>query len=333
MTIKDVAREAGVSIATISRVINETGQIKPETRQAVLEAIRRTGYVVPPTEKRHRRQGKPKTAEKSHKIGFMVPDTREIAMQTALTGRMLNGISRELQNHGIETIFTKLNSDQVIPQSIEPGKVDAFIVKNWVENEKLRAALDLIPHVVCLETRMPEKIADQVMPDTDKIASKTLDYFLNRGIKNLAILADNFQYPQFIRSKTFADMAREAGCQVEILGFTDGSNDAESNIKALMGIKPFPQGIFISSCDAVTTQFFMSIHKSGFEISRDFEMVTVSEYPDFAKSLDPRIATIDLQPEEIGRAAAQTIQWRLLNPVAPQRKLQIAPKFNAGDGQ
>ena len=67
VTIIDVAREAGVSYATVSRVINNEVYVKAETRQRVTEALTKMGYV-------GNRQARSLRGGRSHTIGLLVPD-------------------------------------------------------------------------------------------------------------------------------------------------------------------------------------------------------------------------------------------------------------------
>lgn len=331
MTIKEVAKEAGVSIATISRVINGTGQIKPSTRQSVLEAIRRLGYEALPREERRGPKKKQARKVQQQKIGFLVPDVHEGAMHTVLTGRLMTGISQELQPLGVDMVFTKLTSEDAIPANINSEMVNGLIVKNWVSYDGLREALDEIPHVVCLETEFPEKVADQIMPDTEQLAYEAVNFFLDRGVKEIFVIADIHinTYPQAIRGKKFAEKAANAGCQVVELGLEPGNLVPNLSEKLLVPSTE-KRGIFISSGDPMTTQIYLIIQRAGLTIGKDFEFVTIADKPDLPEYLDPKITIIDLKPEEMGQVAAETMLWRMKNPTASQRKIQIAPKLIPG---
>ncbi len=84
VTIIDVAREAGVSYATVSRVINNEVYVKAETRQRVTEALTKMGYV-------GNRQARSLRGGRSHTIGLLVPD-----LSTSYVGEIARGIGDEL---------------------------------------------------------------------------------------------------------------------------------------------------------------------------------------------------------------------------------------------
>ena len=84
VTIVDVAREAGVSYATVSRVINNKGYINPETREKVLRAVTKLGYVV-------NQQARSLAGGRSQVVGLLVRD-----LGTSYIGEIIHGIDEEL---------------------------------------------------------------------------------------------------------------------------------------------------------------------------------------------------------------------------------------------
>ena len=84
ITIEDVAREADVSYATVSRVINSKGYVSEDTRERVMAAVTRTGYVV-------NRQARGLAGGRSQVVGLVVPD-----LDTSYIGEIIRGIDEEL---------------------------------------------------------------------------------------------------------------------------------------------------------------------------------------------------------------------------------------------
>src|SRR5262245_8129083 len=84
VTIMDVAQEAGVSYATVSRVVNNKGYIKPETRERVMRAVTRLGYVV-------NQQARRLASGRSQVVGLLVP-----GVDSAYIGEIIRGIDEEL---------------------------------------------------------------------------------------------------------------------------------------------------------------------------------------------------------------------------------------------
>ena len=93
ITIIEVAAEAGVSFATVSRVVNNGIHVKPETRKRVLAAMQRLGYVA-------NRQARSLAGGKSNTIGVLVPD-----LGTGYIGEIIRGIDTELSLSDIDLIL------------------------------------------------------------------------------------------------------------------------------------------------------------------------------------------------------------------------------------
>lgn len=86
ITIIDVAREAGVSYGTVSRVINNSPNVKPETRERIKEVIQRTGFV-------GNRNARSLVSGRTNMIGLLIPD-----LGTAYIGEIIRGIDTELES-------------------------------------------------------------------------------------------------------------------------------------------------------------------------------------------------------------------------------------------
>ena len=93
ITIIDVAAEAGVSYGTVSRVINNNVNVKEETRERVLDAMQRLGFVA-------NRQARSLAGGKSNSIGVLVPD-----LGTGYIGEIIRGIDAELGLSGLDLIL------------------------------------------------------------------------------------------------------------------------------------------------------------------------------------------------------------------------------------
>jgi LacI family transcriptional regulator len=93
VTIIEVAAEAGVSFATVSRVINNDKHVRPETRERVLAAMQRLGFVA-------NRQARSLAGGKSNTIGLLVPD-----LGTGYIGEIIRGIDTELSWNDIDLIL------------------------------------------------------------------------------------------------------------------------------------------------------------------------------------------------------------------------------------
>ncbi|MCB0228824.1 MAG: LacI family DNA-binding transcriptional regulator, partial [Anaerolineae bacterium] len=110
VTIVDVAREAGVSYATVSRVLNDEPYVKPETRKRVMTALHEMGYVA-------NRQARSLRTGRSEMIGLLVRD-----LGTGYIGQIISGIDAEIAETDFEMLLFTTHH-----QALEPEYVATFV--------------------------------------------------------------------------------------------------------------------------------------------------------------------------------------------------------------
>ena len=99
-TIYEVSKLAGVSLATVSRVINKSGKVRPETRQRVENAMLELGY-------QPNFIAQSLASNRSNSVGVLVPE-----LHGPFFGNMLSSIEDELRRHGKHVIITAGHSDR-----------------------------------------------------------------------------------------------------------------------------------------------------------------------------------------------------------------------------
>ena len=119
-TIVDVAREAGVSYSTVSRVINNNAHVLPETREKVLNAMMRLGYVV-------NQQARSLRGGRSQVIGLLVPD-----VGNNYVGEIIRGIDAELAAHQYDlmlyTTHRRKTKESTYVATITRGMADGLLL-------------------------------------------------------------------------------------------------------------------------------------------------------------------------------------------------------------
>ena len=141
VTVKDLAREAGVSTATISRVLNNTGPVAPETRERIEQAIEKLGY-------RPNRVAQELVRGRSSVIGVLTQHST-----SPFYGDIMNGITDGLQNTPYQPLFAHgfwaTEKEQAALQMLISRRVDALIVvAGEIPDEGLLRLSQTMPLVV-----------------------------------------------------------------------------------------------------------------------------------------------------------------------------------------
>lgn len=182
VTIYDVAREARVSMATVSRVLNGTAVVKEDTKKRVQDAIARLGY-------RPNAVARGLASKRTRTIGVIVPD-----VSAAFVAEVVRGIEDIATMYDYHIILT--NSDSQLNREVDligtmwEKQVDGIIyVTNRLQPEHVSAFEGAqIPVVLCA-TEDPERRIPSVNIDNRQAAKDAGRYLIDRGCVNLAFVS------------------------------------------------------------------------------------------------------------------------------------------------
>ncbi|GLV12644.1 catabolite control protein A [Alicyclobacillus hesperidum] len=181
VTIYDVAREAKVSMATVSRVINGTAVVKEDTKKRVLDAIARLGY-------RPNAVARGLASKRTRTIGVIVPD-----VSAAFVAEMVRGIEDIANMYDYHIIL--VNSDAQVDREVSligtmwEKQVDGIIyMTNVLSSREIDAFEEAqIPVVLCA-TEDPERRIPSVNIDNYRSGRDAVHYLLERGCKKIGFI-------------------------------------------------------------------------------------------------------------------------------------------------
>jgi len=338
----EVAKLAGVSHATVSRVINRRSDVSPDSVQRVREAMRRLRYV-PPAK---RRGPKPKASGvRTGNLGVLFFSESPTLATSPITAYVLHAIEQEAAANGFSVMLGQVTAAGGLPQSITSGQVDGLLLHGLPPTGEVRQQLSRYSACVWLlsQRRRRGYWGDRVSPDNQAIGSLACRYLLDRGHPRVAVLSMDMGHLGFAaRTEGFVETAREAGVPCKdlvarqaVLGLSEPSPNEEAQYEALIdellatpGQRP--TGLFIPR-DAVTIRMYRALRRRGVMPGRDIEIVSCDNIPAL-DGLDPRPTTIDVRPEEIGRRAVEQLVWRIHQRDAPLNvTAMIEPRLVPGD--
>jgi LacI family transcriptional regulator len=346
MSVQLVSKEAGVSIATVSRVINHSRSVTPETVEVVRKAMARIGYIPPPVEKRQRRRSYSTSTPVGitrGNVALLFPDVDNRALRTALSGRFMHGVGEVLRARSVNLIVTPLAEGFVSPPCIRDGQVDAVIVRTAGGRapEQLLPALQGLPVVWLLDGEMPAR-GDQIAEDNASIGKMAVRYLASRGCKRVACInSQGLHYSYRSRCDWFSIEARRAGLPCHEYIRHDAPEVALTRaevwephlvalVDQLLATEPRPDGLFIPLPDDMITVIYRTLVDRGLRIGKDITLISCSYDPPRLATLDARLANIDIQAEAMGRAAVETLLWRLRHANEPQRRVMVLPSLVEG---
>jgi len=331
--MRDVAAAAGVSLMTVSRVVNGEPGVQPETAARVERAIRRLGYQRNDAARQLRRKGKP-----TQTIGLLVDDIANPFFAT-----LARAVEDSARLHSFVVLIGSSNDslerEREVISAFSARRVDGFILVPAAGSHRfLRAQQELGVKVVCVDRPADNLDADTVLVDNRRGAYQAIRHLMSHGHRRIGYLGD--------REDIWAVRERYAGL-VEALaedGLTPdpalvrhglrGRAEAASATVAVLSHPDPPTALFTSN-DLVTMGAIDSMHGTADGLPRvgPVALVGFDEFA-LADKLNPPVTVVAQDPAAIGATAAQLLFGRINGDTSPPREVVLLTRLIArGSGE
>lgn len=318
--LKDIAQEAGVSVATASRVMAKKSVVKAETRSRVLAAAERLGY-------RPNLLVRGMQTQRTQTIGVV---TRKL---NDFEGQILSGIAaaaQECQYVPLTVVYDSGNPDeeiQLIHQLID-RRVDGFIVvtqHNQLGLGRYNEVWDRDLPLVWVGKEMPGQRGDQIGSDNVTAGRLAADHLLNLGHTRLAHLGGSVGNSSAERRRDgFIDRIRNVlGHECPSIAVPDFVHGVEQ-ARALLLASPRPTAIFAAN-DLLALSVYRVAHEMGLRVPADLSVVGLADLS-FADLTGPPLTTVAQDAHAIGRGAFEQLRRRIDgNDPAGKRERVLVP--------
>jgi LacI family transcriptional regulator len=272
VTIKHVAKEAGVSIQTVSRVINRRPDVSPETRKKVLQIIERLGYS-PSALARSLIQ------RRSYTLGVVTAGLKYIG-----PARTLNGITHQAQELGYALLLHELpsfNTNNITPllQSLLSRHIDGIIWaapeigdnRAWLEEHIPTPPIPMIFLTMQKRPGVPIVSFDNQMGG--RMATRHL---IEEGCKRIGHLSGPLDWWEARQRKEgWQQTLTEAGFQVNDQHWSEGnwsSNSGEKAFRQLLATYPDMEAVFVAN-DQMALSVLQIACQQGIRVPQDLAVV------------------------------------------------------------
>ena len=324
-TIAQVARSAGVSTATVSRVINAPSLVRPDTAERVQSAMQELDYTPQPPAKRRG----PKAHlhfPLQHKTVALVW-TRGVEPSSTITGQhMQEAAAKALQRHRISLITTFLDAGDELPDTIVAGRVDGLLLVGPEPEPEIVETLRTLPSVWLLYNGS-RAWGDRVQPDHRGIGRQSIDYLITAGSRHPVCLTNSSRPDQNAyyseRADAFRQFAEMHGIEPVLIGAStppatdeaDKAQQARDMVAETLAQCPKVDGIFVAN--GLGHYVHGELLRNGVRPIRDVPLVA-GDLEVVARHLDPPPVTIDIHSPVLGRLAVELLLTRLSHPEAPR---------------
>lgn len=327
-TMRDVARLAGVSQPTVSRVLNQVNTSIPvsdETRERVLAAIQELAY-------RPNFNARSLRTQRTQMIALLIAD---------ISNSFYHPIARAVQDvarlHDYDVLIA--NSDHVYEnekhfcEAVTRRPVDGVVmVPIHLTNDDLdRFMTETNTPIAVLGKQINHPNIDVAHVDGEKAMYEVTRWMINeRGYTSLGFVGVPDDLPPAIpRARGFNRALHDAGLHLDPRFVVQGDFTMESGIAAahdLLRVGELPRALFVLN-DLMAIGMILALQEAGFNVPEDIAVMGFDNIPE-ATFIRPALTTIAQDPRDIGQWLAETLFDRILNPTPrPRREYESTYKL------
>lgn len=320
VSMLDVAKRASVSVATVCRVLNGTaGATKAVPR--VRKAVKELGYEHLARTSSH----KIRRADQTPSIAVMVWGDYEFYPDVGM-GRILRGALPVLEQSGYQAVVWPAKDWQEVITGYRKRGIQGAIFWSATPLEAAMArklATELTAfHAVWVLTRLDSAGLpwDQVLPDDDRVGVLAASYLLRQGHRHVGYVNCETKHIEYRdRAAGFTrTITSESGNVSSIVWGPDGGLLPQSLyreawqtiVSRFLAMSPRPTALFAPN-DYHAMMLYQELTRRGVLPTRDVTLVSANNDTHYLEFMTPRIATVDVRYEAIGRLAAEWLIRRL----------------------
>ncbi|WP_114045893.1 LacI family DNA-binding transcriptional regulator [Acidipropionibacterium virtanenii] len=304
--LKDVASRAGVSVKTVSNVVNNKPYVKPETRQRVEAAVKELGYR-PNIAARQLKRGR------SGFIGLVVPE-----FETPYFAELASRIWAEAERHGYTTLLNLTGADPKLERSAFQGVgnqlIDGLIFSpQALSGPQIIERTEALPMVMLGEQPVPTGL-DHVAIDSVRAARKATDHLLARGHRRIgAIGLSTGRGTSLQRAEGYRQALRAAGIPIDqelAVGVPSYSRRAgHAAMNRLLCLPEPPTAVFCFN-DAMAVGAIRACYEAGISVPREMAVAGIDDIPE-GRYITPSLTTVSPDLEFLARETIRLLLRRI----------------------
>jgi LacI family transcriptional regulator len=304
--LKDVAKRAGVSTATVSRVINGTAVVSEDMRRRVEQACATLGYIP-------NGAARALSTRRTRTIGAVVPTIENDGF-----ARTVFALQRSLQQAGRTLLLANSDYDptielEAVMRLLSQG-IDGLVLIGGEHDKLLRKHLER-KHVPVIEAWTLGDPAASVGFDNARAASVLADHLLDLGHRRIAVVAGRLEHNDRAAARVLGmrESLRRRGLQLQAEWTTAQPyrvGEGRRAARQLLAVERDRPTAILCGNDQLAFGVLAEARAMGFVVPRDLSVTGFGD-SDYAEFLDPPLTTMHVPAEEIGRRAAAYLLSRI----------------------
>ncbi|GCE22307.1 LacI family DNA-binding transcriptional regulator [Dictyobacter kobayashii] len=326
ITVKDIARQAEVSVGTVSRVFNNHSNVTEEIRERVLKAAATLGYARMVSENPQPRSEPRKLKE----IGFLYCSYLDniAATNNPFWSHILNGAENAARRSNIKVTYRAIgeltSNPQLLLESINKMELGGILLVGPAEAETIKHIKSLNIPLVLVDNHVPGLSVDSVLCDNYEGAKAAVDYLIAKGHRDIAFIGGPVENGPRPINKVFTVERRAAGYRTALLNAGIPINydlfeasdlypeSAYEACKRLIARKPHFTALFGAN-DSTAIGAMKALREAGVRVPEDVSIIGFDDI-DMVEHLTPALCTVRIDKEAMGSVAVRRLIARAEDP-------------------
>lgn len=321
-TLEEVATLAGVSRATVSRVVNESPRASEQARAAVRRAVEQLGYVP-------NRAARSLVTRRTQSIGLGITEPEARFFSDPFFAGIVRGVSQVLGASDYQQVLLMAQSAPErarLERYLAGGHVDGVVLVSLHADDPLPARLEARGLPTVLIGRPPEGVrVSYVDADNRNGAREAVTHLVQQGRERVATITGPLDMSAGSdRLEGYRQALRAAGVAADDALVEHGDFTQEGGLRAaraLLGRRPDLDAVFAAS-DLMAAGAIQALSEAGRRVPGDVAVIGFDDSV-VAQSLDPPLTTVRQPMHQLGQEVARMLLDQLADPTRPTRRLVL----------
>ncbi len=316
VTMKDIARIHGISVNAVSLALNNKQGISNEMRIKILRTAEELGYL----------ETKEKFVRTFARTNICVMMQKRYSQDMNFYGRVLFGVVEEAKKNSYDTLINFFDDDDFeIPSTISQRRAAGVIVIGKIRDKNIKKIYSTnTPIVLADHASMTENI-DSIITDNKRGSYMLVKYLLEKGFTkigfygelgySLSIKERYWGYKEALSESMKFDSKGALGNYIDKYSILEGmeeailSNNNKKIVELLEGHQTLPE-VFVCSNDRAAISLMVALQLLGYKVPDDISVVGFDNI-DICEKVCPKLTTINVNKELMGKRAVQRLLYRL----------------------
>jgi LacI family transcriptional regulator, galactose operon repressor len=321
VSMADIARLAGVSVTTVSHVVNKTRPVAPDTETAVLAAIAETGYIADNVVRSLRTAG-------THTVGLAMS-----SISNPYFGNVVHGLEQAASRAGYSLLLAdthdEIRTELRAVSDLLSRQVEAIVLAPSADpGRSLRhARLQDVP--VVLIDRLMEANVDQIGSENVEPTAELVDHLVSVGHRRIAMISGRAGLStsgERIAGYRLGLRRNRLRANADYLVSGDSRDDVAQRALLRLLALPKPPTALVVANNRMTIGVMRGAREVGMKIPDDMALVAFDDF-EWADLFHPRLTVIAQPTQKMGEQALQLVLSRLADPAMPPRRIVMHPTF------